>query len=444
MRAYDVIMKKRDRKSITKEEIEFFIGEYAKDQIPDYQASALAMAIYLNGFDARETADLTMAMVNSGDTIDLSGITGTKADKHSTGGVGDTTTLVLAPWVAACGAPVAKMSGRGLGHTGGTIDKLESIPGFSTALDAHGFINAVNDIKVAVIAQTANLVPADKKLYALRDVTATIESIPLIAGSIMSKKIAAGADAIVLDVKTGSGAFMKTRQEALRLARAMVDIGTMVGRRTAAVITSMEQPLGYAVGNSLEVIEAIDTLKGKGPQDLHELCLVLGAHMLVLAGVVHDVAAGRRCMTEALKDGSALNKFREMVANQHGNPDVTEKYELLPEAGHVIHVKAVSSGNVQAIDAQEIGLTAMILGAGREKKEDTIDHAAGIVLCKKTGDRVESGETLAVLHTNKPSAIDEAKRRVLGAYKTSMQKPKAPPLVYGIVTDKGEEFWNSI
>ena len=429
MRAYEIILKKRDGGALSKEELEFFIKGYVDGNIPDYQAAALVMAIYFRGMDTRETVDLTMAMVNSGERVDLSGIKGIKVDKHSTGGVGDKTTIALAPWVAAAGAPVAKMAGRGLGHTGGTIDKLESIPGFRTAMGIKEFVDSVNETGIAIAAQTADIAPADKKLYALRDATAAADSMPLIAASIMSKKIASGADAIILDVKVGRGAFMKTPAEALKLARTMVDIGLAAGKKTTALITRMDQPLGFAVGNAPEVKEAIDVLKGGGPSDLRELCLVLGAHMLVLAGAASDIGEGKGIMLNVLENGSALRKFKEMVENQGGNPAVADDYSLFPQAVHLHEVKAASDGFVRAIDAQEIGLASMMLGAGRETKNDAVDPAAGVVLCKKAGDRVKEGEILAVLHTNRQGALREAEARVLKAYVIGNERPEPVPLV---------------
>lgn len=439
MRAYDIIAKKRDGGKLSKEEIHFFIDGYTKGTIPDYQASALNMAIYFQGLDAEETAELTMAMVQSGDQFDLSGIKGTKVDKHSTGGVGDTTTLVLGPWVAAAGAPMAKMSGRGLGHTGGTLDKLEAIPGFNIEMDAEPFIEAVNKIGVAVVGQTGNLVPADKKLYALRDVTATVESIPLIAGSIMSKKIAAGADAIVLDVKAGSGAFMKTAEDAFELAHTLVSIGEQVGRKTVAVITSMDQPLGYAVGNTLEVQEAIATLQGKGPQDLQELCIVLGGQMLQLAQVVDSAEAGERRMQEVLDSGAALAKLREMIAWQQGDTAVVENPGKLPQASITRQVLAPRNGYVGRIEAEQVGLAAMIMGAGRATKDDIIDYGAGIMLHKKVGDAVSQGECIAELHTNREDSLQQAEEMVLAAYEWADEQPAQSKLIYGIVTSVEEK-----
>ncbi|KXS41941.1 MAG: pyrimidine-nucleoside phosphorylase, partial [Candidatus Frackibacter sp. T328-2] len=400
MRAYDIILKKREGNELSKEEIEYLIEAYTAGELPDYQLSAWAMAVFFKGMNERETADLTMTMANSGDTIDLSPIQGVKVDKHSTGGVGDTTTLVLAPLVAAAGAPVAKMSGRGLGHTGGTIDKLESIPDFNTSLSREQFINNVNDIKVAVAGQTGNLAPADKKLYALRDVTATVDSIPLIASSIMSKKIAAGADGIVLDVKVGDGAFMKDYEEAKRLAKTMVDIGKNVQRETIAVISDMNQPLGLAVGNALEVKEAIETLRGEGPVDLTALCLTLGSQMLRLSGVVKSVEAGREELEKVLTSGAGLKKLKEMITAQGGNPEVVDNYNLLPTAKQKIELKAEADGYIEEIAAEDVGIAAMLLGAGRKSKEDNIDMAVGVELAVKVGEEVSKGDKLALLHIN--------------------------------------------
>ncbi|AZR73430.1 pyrimidine-nucleoside phosphorylase [Anoxybacter fermentans] len=433
MRAVDLIRKKRDGKELTTEEIQFLIKGYTSGEIPDYQMSALAMAIYFQGMTKRETADLTMAMVNSGDQVDLSSIKGTKVDKHSTGGVGDTTTLVLAPLVASCGAPVAKMSGRGLGHTGGTLDKLESIEGFRVSLNSEEFVKNVNEIGVAVVSQTGNLVPADKKLYSLRDVTATVRSIPLIASSIMSKKLAAGANAIVLDVKTGSGAFMTEYEDAKKLAREMVDIGNNLGRKTVAVLTDMDQPLGFAVGNALEVREAIDTLKGEGPDDLYELCLTLGSYMLVLANVVTSSEEGRKKLEESIRTGKALKKLKEMVAAQDGNPEVIDNPDLLPKAKKVVELKAEKSGYVQKIVAIDVGLSAMLLGAGRETKDSQIDLAVGVVLKKKVGDEVKAGEALAELHVNDEKRLNDALSLLKNAFTISDEKPKGKPLIYEVI-----------
>jgi pyrimidine-nucleoside phosphorylase len=429
----DIIAKKRDGKELTTEEINFFIQGYTKGIIPDYQASSLAMAIYFQDMSDRERADLTMAMVNSGETIDLSAINGIKVDKHSTGGVGDTTTLVLAPLVAALDVPVAKMSGRGLGHTGGTIDKLESINGFNVELTKDEFIELVNRDKVAVIGQTGNLTPADKKLYALRDVTGTVNSIPLIASSIMSKKIAAGADAIVLDVKTGAGAFMKTNEEAEALAHAMVKIGNNVGRKTMAIISDMSQPLGFAIGNALEVKEAIDTLKGEGPADLTELVLTLGSQMVVLAKKANTLEEARKMLIEVIENGKALEKFKIFLKNQGGDPAVVDNPEKLPQAKYKIDVPAQKSGFVSNIVADEIGVAAMLLGAGRATKEDKIDLAVGLMLRKKVGDKVEKGETLVTIYANS----EDVENVIAKIYEniTISSNAKQPVLIYKVITE---------
>ncbi len=433
MRAYDIIYKKREGQKLTKEELEFLINGYVNEDIADYQMSAWAMAVYFQGMDAEETANLTMLMAESGDMIDLSPIKGTKVDKHSTGGVGDTTTLVLAPLVASAGIPVAKMSGRGLGHTGGTIDKLESIPKFNTSLSRDKFFDNVNKHGVAVVGQTGNLTPADKKLYALRDVTATVESIPLIASSIMSKKLAGGADAIVLDVKTGNGAFMKDFENAKRLAEAMVAIGKEVGRDTAAYITDMNQPLGNAVGNALEVKEAIKTLQGEGPADLTNLCIELGAAMLELAGKTKDLEEGKKLLKENLKNGKALDKFSEMITAQGGNAKVVKDLSLLPTADATVEVKSEKDGYISEIKALDIGLAAMILGAGRENKESKIDLAVGLELKKKTAEKVSKGDTLAVLHYNNDENLDEAKEKLLSAFTITDQPKEENELIYEII-----------
>lgn len=429
MRMVDLIAKKRDGQALTKEEIEWIIRGYTNGDIPDYQMSALAMAVYFRGMTDEETAVLTMAMVHSGEVIDLSGIRGMKVDKHSTGGVGDTTTLVLGPLVASVGVPVAKMSGRGLGHTGGTIDKLESVPGFHVEISKDEFLRLVNENKIAIIGQTGDLTPADKKLYALRDVTATVNSIPLIASSIMSKKIAAGADAIVLDVKTGAGAFMKELDRARELARAMVDIGKRVGRQTMAVISDMSQPLGYAVGNALEVKEAIATLKGNGPRDLTELCLTLGSHMVYLAEKASSLDEARRLLEEAMHDGSAIAAFKTFLAAQGGDPSVVDDPDKLPQAAYTFDVAASEDGYVAEIVADEIGTAAMWLGAGRAKKEDEIDLAVGIVLHKKVGDRVRKGEALATIHSNRQD-VRTVEEKLATAIRISPQPVAPPPLIY--------------
>ncbi|KFI02360.1 pyrimidine-nucleoside phosphorylase [Bacillus spizizenii] len=433
MRMVDIIIKKQNGKELTTEEIQFFVKGYTDGSIPDYQASALAMAIFFQDMSDRERADLTMAMVNSGETIDLSAIEGIKVDKHSTGGVGDTTTLVLAPLVAALDVPVAKMSGRGLGHTGGTIDKLEAIDGFHVELSKDEFIKLVNRDKVAVIGQSGNLTPADKKLYALRDVTGTVNSIPLIASSIMSKKIAAGADAIVLDVKTGAGAFMKTEEDAAELAKAMVRIGNNVGRQTMAVISDMSQPLGFAIGNALEVKEAIDTLKGEGPEDLHELVLTLGSQMVVLAKKADTLDEARTKLEEVMKNGKALEKFKDFLKNQGGDSSIVDDPSKLPQAAYQIDVPAKEAGVVSEIVADEIGVAAMLLGAGRATKEDEIDLAVGIMLRKKVGDKVEKGEPLVTLYANREN-VDEVVVKVYDNIRIAAEA-KAPKLIHTLITE---------
>ncbi|UBM45766.1 pyrimidine-nucleoside phosphorylase [Bacillus velezensis] len=433
MRMVDLIVKKQNGKELTTEEIQFFVKGYTDGSIPDYQASALAMAVYFQDMTDQERADLTMAMVNSGETIDLSAIEGIKVDKHSTGGVGDTTTLVLAPLVAALGVPVAKMSGRGLGHTGGTIDKLEAIEGFHVELSKDEFIKLVNRDKVAVIGQSGNLTPADKKLYALRDVTGTVNSIPLIASSIMSKKIAAGADAIVLDVKTGAGAFMKTDEDAVNLAKAMVRIGNNVGRQTMAVISDMSQPLGFAIGNALEVQEAIDTLRGEGPEDLNELVLTLGSQMVVLAKKAETLEEARTKLQEVMKNGKALEKFKEFLSNQGGDASVVDDPSKLPQAAYKIDVPAKEAGVVSEIVADEIGVAAMLLGAGRATKEDEIDLAVGIMLRKKVGDNVEKGEPLVTLYANREN-VDDVTAKVYDNIRIS-EKAEAPKLIHTLITE---------
>lgn len=433
MRMVDIIEKKRDGQTLTKEEIEFFIEGYTNGDIPDYQASSLAMAIFFQDMNEEERAALTMAMVNSGDVIDLSKVNGIKVDKHSTGGVGDTTTLVLAPLVAAVGVPVAKMSGRGLGHTGGTIDKLESIDGFHVEISEADFIKLVNEDQVAVIGQTGNLTPADKKLYALRDVTGTVNSIPLIASSIMSKKIAAGADAIVLDVKTGNGAFMKTLEDAEALAHAMVSIGNNVGRNTMAIISDMSQPLGRAIGNALELKEAIDTLNGQGPEDLTELVLTLGSQMVVLAERASTLEEARQLLNEAIENGSALDKFKTFLENQGGDASVVDSPELLPTAEYQIDYKAKSSGVVSELIANEIGVASMMLGAGRQTKEDDIDLSVGIVLNKKVGDKVNVGESLLTIHSNREN-VDDVIKKLDESIEIKAQA-KTPTLIHKIITE---------
>ncbi|MFP3917967.1 pyrimidine-nucleoside phosphorylase [Lysinibacillus telephonicus] len=432
MRMVDIIEKKRNGEELTTEEIRFFVNGYTEGTIPDYQVSSLMMAIYFQDMNDRERADLTMAMVESGDQIDLSGIQGIKVDKHSTGGVGDTTTLSLAAMVAACGVPVAKMSGRGLGHTGGTIDKLESIKGFHVELSNEQFTKQVNDIGTAVIGQSGNLTPADKKLYALRDVTGTVPSIPLIASSIMSKKIAAGADAIVLDVKTGDGAFMKTFEDAKSLAHAMVQIGNNVGRNTMAIISDMSQPLGFAIGNALEVKEAIDTLKGNGPEDLMELCYTLGSQMVVLGGKANSIDEARVKLEEVIANGQALEVFKKFVTAQGGDASVVDNPSLLPQAKYQIELPAKKSGYVAKIEADDIGVAAMLLGAGRATKESTIDLSVGLVLHKKVGDAVQEGETLVTIHANRED-VSEVVDKLYKHIEIVQDKVEAPTLIKEVI-----------
>ncbi|MDN4074634.1 pyrimidine-nucleoside phosphorylase [Fictibacillus terranigra] len=429
MRMVDLIEKKRDGKELTKEEINFIITNYTNGTVPDYQMAAFAMAVYFQDMTTEERANFTLAMVESGDQIDLSAIEGIKVDKHSTGGVGDTTTLVLAPLVAALNVPVAKMSGRGLGHTGGTIDKLEAVPGFHVEIDNEEFISLVNKNKVAVIGQSGNLTPADKKLYGLRDVTATVNSIPLIASSIMSKKIAAGADAIVLDVKTGAGAFMKTVEEAEKLAKAMVQIGNAVGRNTMAVISDMSQPLGFAIGNALEVKEAIDTLKGEGPKDLEELCLTLGSHMVYLAKQADSLEEARTKLKEVMTNGKALDQLKTFLSAQGGDASVVDDPSKLPQAKYTFEVEAKQDGNVSEIVANEIGTAAMLLGAGRATKESQIDLAVGLMLKKKVGEQVAAGEPLVTIYSNTED-VKAVEDKIHAAYTISAGKAAAPTLIY--------------
>ncbi|MCH5342561.1 MAG: pyrimidine-nucleoside phosphorylase [Acetatifactor sp.] len=433
MRMYDIIMKKRNGGELSEEEIRFFVQGYTKGEIPDYQVSALMMAIYFQKMTEAETCTLTMAMAESGDLLELSAIKGVKVDKHSTGGVGDKTSLALTPMVAACGVPVAKMSGRGLGHTGGTIDKLESFPGFTTALTTEQFIHNVNEIGIAIMGQTADLAPADKKLYALRDVTATVDNMSLIASSIMSKKLAAGADAIVLDVKTGSGAFMKAEEDAFALAKEMVKIGKNAGRNTSAVISDMNQPLGYAVGNALEVIEAIETLKGNGPADFVELCLALGSRMLVAGGLAKEDAEAREKLLAVIKDNSALDKLAAFVRAQGGDERAVYDTSLLPKASVVEPVVSPVDGYVSHIACDEIGVCSLILGGGRETKESEIDLAVGLVLEKKVGDAVKKGEPLAYLHANDREKLAQAKERFLKAYAIESTVPEERLFIKGVI-----------
>jgi pyrimidine-nucleoside phosphorylase len=433
MRMYDIILKKRKGLELSTEEIEFFVNGFTKGEVPDYQASALLMAIFFNKMNKRETADLTMAMVNSGDKIDLSSINGVKVDKHSTGGVGDKTSICLTPLVASLGVPVAKMSGRGLGHTGGTIDKLEAFNGFSVELSEETFISNSNTIGIALTGQTGNIAPADKKIYALRDVTATVDNMSLIASSIMSKKIASGADAIVLDVKVGDGAFMKTPEDAKALAREMVDIGSSVGRKTIGVISDMDQPLGYAIGNSLEVKEAIELLKGNGPKDLLELTLTLGSYMLVCGKTARNFEEGKALLLENINNGKGLEKLKEFVKAQGGDASLIDDTDKFPKAKYVVEVKAAQSGVISKIKAEAFGLIAMELGAGRETKESIIDLSVGIVLNKKRGEVVKEGDILAYIHSNDESNIEKAKNDIIKNMIISNSLDKEIPLIYDIV-----------
>ena len=432
MRFVDIIVKKRNHEELTTEEIQFWIQGYTAGEIPDYQVSSLLMAIVLNGMSDRETTDLTMAMMQSGEIVDLSSIPGIKVDKHSTGGVGDKTSMALGPMIAACGAKLAKMAGRGLGHTGGTLDKLESIRGFNCYLKQEDFIRQVADIGIAIIGQTGDLVPADKKLYALRDVTGTVDSIPLIASSIMSKKLAAGSDAIFLDVKYGSGAFMKTKEDAIKLAEQMIRIGKSLGRDVRAMITDMELPLGNAIGNALEVKEAIDTLKGQGPADFTELCMTAGKIMLVQAGVAGDEMQAEQLLQEAIRSGAALDKFKQMVRAQGGDVRQIDHPELLPKAAATTEIRAESSGYIHRMDAMALGCLAMEIGAGRKTLEDTIDPGVGIVLTAKTGDHVAEGESLAVIHHNKPLPADWMER-FYRSYEIKDERCTKIPLIYKIM-----------
>lgn len=441
MRFCDLIIKKRNGLKLSKKEIDYAIKAFDEGEIPDYQMSAMLMAIYFQGMDINEIKYLTMAMVNSGKIIDLNSIPGIKVDKHSTGGVGDTTTLALAPMVAAAGVPVAKMSGRGLGHTGGTIDKLESIEGFKTELSLNKFIDIVKKVGASIISPTSDLAPADKKLYALRDVTGTIDSIPLIVSSIMSKKLAAGADAIVLDVTTGSGAFMQEYKDALKLGKIMVDIGLELGKETVAVISNMDEPLGFAIGNSLEVKEAIEILKNKGPEDLRDLCLALGAHMLKLGGAVKSYKEGKNRLEKILQEGTAFNKFKEMITAQGGNLEVIDRPELLPLAKHCTKIKADISGYIQKIDSRLLGESAMLLGAGREKKESEIDLSVGIILKKKVGSKVNINEDLAEVHYNDSEKLKEAKNKLFSSFVIGDKKPKKLPLILATISKDGVKEW---
>ena len=433
IRMYDLIMKKRNGGSLTKEEIEYMVKEYTADRIPDYQMSAMMMAIYFVGMNAEETVALTMAMAHSGDMMDLSSIAGVKVDKHSTGGVGDKTSIALTPMVAACGVKIAKMSGRGLGHTGGTIDKLESFPGFTTGITEEHFLKQVNDIGVSIMGQTLDIAPADKKLYALRDVTATVDNMSLIASSIMSKKLAAGADGIVLDVKTGSGAFMKTEEDSFALAKEMVKIGNGAGRKTVAVISDMDEPLGYAVGNALEVKEAIDTLCGNGPADFVELCLELGSRMLLVGKKAKNVEEAKEMLRAAIDNGSALRKLAEFVAAQGGDATAVYDTSLLPTASLEVPLTAEKDGYISTIQCEEVGICSLILGGGRETKDSVIDLSVGIVLNKKKGDYVRKGDTIAVLFANDKGKEEAAEKRLRAAITISENPPAPKRMIKGIV-----------
>ena len=429
MRMYDLILKKKQGGELSTDEIRYMIEGFTEGSIPDYQMSAMTMAICFRGMTPRETVDLTLAMRDSGDVLDLSGIKGVKVDKHSTGGVGDKTSLALTPIIAALGVPVAKMSGRGLGHTGGTIDKLECFDGFTTALSEEQFAGNVNTIGIAIAGQTANLAPADKKLYALRDVTATVDQMSLIASSIMSKKLASGSDAIVLDVKTGNGAFMKKLEDSRALAKEMVSIGTMAGKKTVAVITDMDQPLGRAVGNSLEVRVAIDTLRGEGPADFKEVVFALGRQMLMLAGRAADEKEARALMEGVIEDGSALDKFAQFVRAQGGDAAPVYDTSLLPVAGKTLEVTAKESGYVHRILAEDIGIACMTLGGGRETKESAIDLSVGIILEKKNGDAVSDGEVLATIYGNDDAKMQAAYEKIAHAYEIAKEPAAFVPVV---------------
>jgi pyrimidine-nucleoside phosphorylase len=434
MRMYDLILKKRQGKPLTKDEIQWMIREYTDGRIPDYQMSALLMAICFQGLDKEETYELTMAMARSGEMLDLSQIQGIKVDKHSTGGVGDKTSLVLTPIVASLGIPVAKMSGRGLGHTGGTIDKLESIPGFSTQLEDDAFEEQVNSIGISIMGQTKDLAPADKLLYALRDVTATVDQISLIASSIMSKKLAAGADAILLDVKTGSGAFMKEESDAIQLAKEMVEIGKSAGRKMTAVITNMDEPLGMAVGNILEVKEAIDTLKGNGPDDFVELIETLASHMLILGGAVKDFDEGLMRVRESIQSGKALDKFKQFVAAQGGDTKYIDHPELFEQADIIEEIRSEQDGFVGSIDAQEMGICSLILGGGRETKESVIDPTVGLVFSKKVADPVKKGDVLATIYGNDEEKVKRAVLHFKENYHIIEEKPTKPIMIREVLS----------
>ncbi|MBR6451547.1 MAG: pyrimidine-nucleoside phosphorylase [Lachnospiraceae bacterium] len=429
----DLIKKKRDGGTLSEEEIAYMIDGYTRGEIPDYQMSAMLMAILWRKMNAQETVQMTLAMMNSGDVLDLSGIKGIKVDKHSTGGVGDKTSLVLTPMVASLGIPVAKMSGRGLGHTGGTIDKLESFKGFHTDISNETFLKNVSTIGISIMGQTANLAPADKKLYALRDVTGTVDNMSLIVSSIMSKKLAAGADAIVLDVKCGNGAFMKTEADAIELAENMVDIGKRAGRKMVAVVSDMDQPLGFTVGNALEVEEAIHTLMGKGPSDLLELCLTLGSQMAILGGKASDEAEAREKLQKVVDDGTALSKLADFIEAQGGSREQVYHPETLPQASKSVEVKAGTDGYVSSIVCEEIGTTSLLLGGGRRNKTDVIDLSVGIRLCKKVGDPVTKDEPIAVIYGNDDAKLKEASDRLYQAYSFGSSRPADQKLIKTII-----------
>lgn len=433
MRAVDIISKKRDAQELSREEIEFFVRGFAQGEIPDYQVSAWAMAVLLNGMTEQETTDLTLAMAHSGDLLDLSKVAPVVVDKHSTGGVGDKTTLVIGPAVAACGLAVGKMSGRGLGFSGGTLDKMESIPGYRTDLSEEEFLEQLKNVGIVLTGQTGDLAPADGKLYALRDVTGTVPSIPLIASSVMSKKIAAGAQAILLDVKTGRGAFMETLEDARKLAALMVSIGKLSGRKVVALISDMNQPLGNAVGNALEVKEAIDTLHNGGPEDFREHCLVISSHMLLLGNRANTLEEARRMVEEVIRDGRAWEKFRQLVEVQGGDVNYVDHPERLPSARWIKTANATRAGCIQAIYAREVGETAVMLGAGRERKGDAIDLGVGIVFHHKIGDRIAVGERLFTLYASSREKLVEAERRIMAAYEWQGQSCQPPPLFYGVI-----------
>jgi len=432
MRMIDLIQKKKQGEELTQNEIDFIVQGYTKGEIPDYQVSAFLMAVCFKGMNKEETANLTLALVDSGDKVDLSTIEGIKVDKHSTGGVGDKISLIVVPLVACVGIPVAKMSGRGLGHTGGTIDKLEAIEGFRTDLDSSEFISNVNTYKMAIVGQSANLTPADKKLYALRDVTATVDSIPLIASSVMSKKIASGADAIVLDVKVGSGAFVKSIKEARELAETMVAIGKSLNRKTIAVITDMSQPLGHEVGNANEVKEAIDVLNNKGPEDETTVALTIASYMAVLGGAFPNFDLAYNELKQIIQSGKAIEKLKDLIRIQGGNPDIVDNPDKLPQAKYHIEVKSLNDGYVESINAESIGISAMLLGAGRKTKEDSIDYSAGITMVKKVGDKTNKYDTLCVLHTNLEKH-DEAERVALKAFKVSQSELQKINYIYEVI-----------